>query len=228
MRPGLLLGVLLTLATSSSAQTNAVDRATAQALFDEGKKLMREGQAVAACPKLEESLKLDPAIGTRYQLAKCYELTSRTASAWTLYLEVAAEARAAGQTAREEFARSEATKLEPALSHLTIIVPDEARVAGLSVTRNGVAVGKGGWGAKLPVDPGRYTIVAQAPGKQAWEGVVDVRGPKGAESIVIPTLADAPVQAAEPATGVGRLPQARRKPQARSGDRHSLSAGQVL
>lgn len=194
----LLAWLVLAWSTRASAETGAADRASAQALFDEGKQLLESGQAAAACPKLEESLKLDPAIGTRYQLAKCYELTSRIASAWTLYLEVAAEARTSGQGAREEFARKQAEKLEPELSYLTIVVPTEARADGLRVTRNGVALGRGSWNAKLPVDPGRYTIVATAPGKKEWQGSIEVTGPKGSESIAIPQLADAPKEAKQP------------------------------
>lgn len=203
--------LVFALGSRASAQTSAADRASAQALFDEGKQLLEDGQPAAACPKLEESLKLDAAIGTRYQLAKCYELTSRSASAWTLYLEVAAEARAAGQGAREEFARKQAQKLEPELSYLTIVVPTEARAQGLTVTRNGVALGRGSWNAKLPVDPGRYTIVAKAPGKKEWQGAIEVNGPKGSESIAIPQLEEAPPEAKKPepaqASGSSQTPR---------------------
>ncbi len=210
----------LTLAAGARAQASAADRATAQALFDDGKDLMNRGQAAEACPKLEESLRLDPAIGTRYQLAKCYELTARTASAWTLYLEVAAEARAAGQSAREDFARKEASKLEPALSHLTIIVPDEVRVPGLELSRNGVDVGKGAWSVKLPVDPGRYTITAKAPGRKQWQGVVEVHGPSGEETLVVPKLAEAPAAPEAPGSAT-----AQSEPQVNAAEPHAGARG---
>jgi hypothetical protein len=63
------------------AEPSTQDVAAAQALFDEAKRMLDDGQAAAACPKLEESLRLDVGIGTRYHLARCYELTRRTASA---------------------------------------------------------------------------------------------------------------------------------------------------
>lgn len=203
---GLASWLVLATASRAWAQTSAADRASAQALFDEGKQLLQAGQAAAACPKLEESLKLDPAIGTRYQLAKCYELTARSASAWTLYLEVAAEARASGQAAREEFARKQAAQLEPELSYLTIIVPTEARAQGLRVTRNGVALGRGSWNVKLPVDPGRYTISASAPGKRDWQTSIEVTGPKGNESVAVPQLVDAPPESSAGAAAPGSQP----------------------
>jgi hypothetical protein len=37
-------------------------------------------------------------------------------------------------------------------------------VKDLEVLRNGVALGSGGWGTELPIDPGKVEIVARAPG----------------------------------------------------------------
>ena len=137
------------LALPCLAQPSPEDIAAAQALFDEAKRMIDEGQVAAACPKLEESLRLDVGIGTRYHLARCYELTRRTASAWSQYLEVAAASHAAGQFEREAVARKLAQSLEPKLSRLTVIVPEEARVPGLVVQRNGLQVESRGLGAAI-------------------------------------------------------------------------------
>jgi hypothetical protein len=197
--------LLLALAPNASAQSPAAQSATAEALFHEAKELMADGKADKACPKLEESLRLDPAIGTRYQLGKCYELTHRYASAWTLYLEVAAEAHAAHQPEREEFARNEARKLEAKLSHLTVTVPNRVRVDGLVVKRNGLVVGKGQWGTKVPVDPGSYSFEVSAPGKRPRRMEVQVHGPGGSEELVVPELENAPL------VKMGETPQAKGK-----------------
>ena len=58
------------------------DPAAAQALFDQGRDLMRQNKHAEACPKLAESNRLDPAIGTLFHLADCYEQSGRVASAW--------------------------------------------------------------------------------------------------------------------------------------------------
>ena len=100
---------------SGVAAQGAANRAAAQALFDQGRNLMKDGKFDEACPKLEESQRLDPAIGTQFNLASCYEKAGKTASAWTLYLEVAAETRKLGQSQREEVARSRAKVLEAQL-----------------------------------------------------------------------------------------------------------------
>lgn len=177
------------------AQGNTGDSASAEALFETGKQLLDEGKVADACPKFEESLKLDDAIGTRFQLARCYEALGRSASAWTLYLDVAAKAKMSGQADRESFARGEAARLKPGLSKLTIVVPPEVRVPGLEITRNGVAVGAGQWDLALPVDPGDIRITASAPGKKPWNGTVTVGTMGASETFELQALTDAPPEA---------------------------------
>src|SRR4051794_22044859 len=77
----------------------------AEALFRDARDLLARGEFEAACPKLEESQRLDPAPGTEFNLARCYELTGRLASAWGAYADVAAITHAAGQSEREAHAR---------------------------------------------------------------------------------------------------------------------------
>src|SRR5678816_498104 len=72
------------------------DPAGAQALFDQARELTRQGRFAEACPKLQESNRLDPGIGTQFHLADCYEQSGRIASAWAAFLEVASQARATG------------------------------------------------------------------------------------------------------------------------------------
>lgn len=165
---------MATLAVPCRAEPSPEDVAAAQALFDEAKRMLDEGQAAAACPKLEESLRLDVGIGTRYHLARCYEQTKRTASAWSQYLEVATASHAAGQFEREAVARQLARLLEPRLSRLTVIVPREARVPGLVVRRNGLEIGSAQWDLPVPVDIGVYAVSAEAPGRQPWQFEVRV------------------------------------------------------
>jgi hypothetical protein len=167
---------------------------------------MDEGKVAEACPKLEESLKLDDAIGTRFQLARCYEHLGRTASAWTLYLDVAAKARSLGQTDREAYARSEAARLKPALSKLTISVPPELRSFDLEVTRNELPVGRGQWDLALPVDPGNYQITVRAPGKKPWSASIEVNAGGASEKLALPMLEDAPLSET-PASGAAATPK---------------------
>lgn len=184
--------VCLFLASSATAQVSAADSATAQALFEEGRKLLESGNTKAACPKFEESQRLDPGVGTQFNLADCYEKDGRTASAWSLFLEVAAATGKAGQTDREAVARKRAEALRPRLSRLVIQVPPKSNVEGLEVQRDGVVVGRAQWGLAVPTDPGEHVIRVSAPAKKAWETHIQVEKGPNVQTLSIPVLTDAP------------------------------------
>jgi hypothetical protein len=167
------------------ARDARADNATAQALFDEGKRLMGEKKYAEACAKFEESQKLDPGLGTQTNLAICYESLGRTASAWSLYLEVAGAAKASNQTDREKRARDAAKALEPKLSKLKIEVTSPPQ--GLEVKRNGQLVGQATWGTPVPVDPGEIKITAMAPERKLWEKTLKIDKP-GETTVTIPEL----------------------------------------
>lgn len=159
---------------------------------------MSRGRYAEACPKLEESQRLDPGIGTQYNLAECYARTGRTASAWAAFLEAAAAARVASQPQRERRARERAAELEPRLSRLTIEVRPPVLPDDFEVRRNGAVVGRAQWSSALPVDPGTHTIVASAPGKKTFTKTVEVASEGDRAVVVVPALEDAPRPPAEP------------------------------
>ncbi len=86
---------------AAAADPTPADRAAARTLFDDARKLMTQGSFAAACPKLEESQRIDPGMGTQFNLAECQEKIGKLASAWENFLEVANNAKNAGQSARE-------------------------------------------------------------------------------------------------------------------------------
>jgi hypothetical protein len=171
------------------ATPTAIDKATAQTLFDDAMKLMLSKNYVEACPKLEESQRLDVAMGTQFRLAECYEGMGRTASAWANYVDVADAAKLAGQIDRERVARERATALQPRLSRLAIAVttPD---LGGLEVRRGDVVLGRAQWGSAIPVDPGTYAVRASAPGKMSWSASIVVNGDGASHVVTVPALED--------------------------------------
>lgn len=175
-RTVMTLALVLTPATSWAAgpTKNGPNAAAAQSLFYEARALMKDGRYTEACPKLEESLKLDDGIGTRFNLADCNEHLGKVATAWASFLDVAALSKASNQAEREKVARKRAQALEPRLPKLTIDVDAVAAVQpGLEVTRDGVVVGSAAWGTPTPVDPGSHKIVVRANAKQPWEATVE-------------------------------------------------------
>jgi hypothetical protein len=172
------------------------DSAAARALFAEARTLMEKERFDEACPKFEESLRLDQGMGTQFNLAHCWEKIGRTASAWALFLDVAAAARAGDQPKREEAARARAKALEPKLTRLRIEVTDVA--PGTQVQRDGQEVGKAAWGTGVPVDPGNHVVRVTAPGKKPWSDDIDVPAAPRTFTVTVPALTDAPMEVAEP------------------------------
>ncbi len=180
-------------ARSAFAQASAGNSAAAQALFDEAKRLMQKGDAASACPKFEESQRLEPGVGTKLNLANCYERVGRSASAWILYLEVESDTKRNGQLDRQTLAHDRAAALAPKLSRITIEVPAQSRADGLTIERDGTAVGSAQWGVSIPVDPGQHTVVARAPGKKDWQKAISVAADASTQTLEVPTLEAAPV-----------------------------------
>ncbi len=151
---------------------------------------MQSGKYAEACPKLESSQRLDPGPGTQFHLADCYEHVGRTASAWALFLEVASAAKAAGKHDEEQISRDRAAKLQPKLSKLTVVLPAEAQVEGLKVTRGQSEVDAGLYGSPVAVDPGKYVITVTAPGKKTQKIDIEVLGNGDSKTVNIRPLED--------------------------------------
>jgi serine/threonine-protein kinase len=123
--------------------------------------LVAQGNYPKACPKFEESLRLDPGIGTQFNLADCWENLGRTASAWALFLDTAAAAQAAVQPERADVARARAVALEPSLPRLVLHV--RATTPRVHVTLDGAVMAEPTWGTSIPVDPGPHAIAWREP-----------------------------------------------------------------
>ncbi len=186
------LCLLTALAPGRALSQSASDKTAAEALFDEGKKLLGEKKFADACKRFEGSQRLDPGVGTLLFLADCYEITGRTASAWSTFREAASMAKATNQTDREQIARDRAMKLEGKLFQLTLKAPSDT--PGLRVMRGDTEVKPEVLGIAVPVDPGTYELSANAPGKMAWSTKLQVPAEAGSRTIEIPALSDAPVQ----------------------------------
>jgi tetratricopeptide (TPR) repeat protein len=174
---------------------NAADEAAAEVLFADGQKLVEAGNFAAACPKFEESQRLDAGAGTLLNLGNCYEKIGKLASAFGSYKEAEATARNANDTKRQAEAARRAEALALKLPTLALVVPPAARAPGFEIKRNGVLVGEGQWGSGVPVDPGHNTIEASAPGYKSWSTIVRIEATGSAVQIEIPPLEKLPMDA---------------------------------
>jgi Tfp pilus assembly protein PilF len=80
---GLIAACLLIMVTLCARPAQAQDRAAANTLFDEGRRLMEAGDLAAACAKFKASIAIASQLGVRLNLATCYEKRGLLASAWT-------------------------------------------------------------------------------------------------------------------------------------------------
>ena len=176
----------------AEAEPVAHDTAAAEAAFAEARALIRRGQYAEACPKLEASFTLDPALGTLLNLSDCFERTGRTASAWVRYREAAAMAVQQGHREREAIARGRIAALEPQLCRLVVRTSSRPN---LEVTRDGVVVDRAAIGLPVPVDPGAHVVTADAPGATRFTTRVEVPPPAkdapcALTAVEIPALLD--------------------------------------
>lgn len=202
----LALLLLLSVAASFAQAQGTTDKAAAEALFDRGLALMKDGKYQEACERLEQSQSIDRGIGTMLYLADCYEKLGKTASAWALFREASSLAQAGGQPERAEAGKRRAEKLEKGLARLTIQVPAANKLAGLEIQDNGTAVHPSVWGYAAPVDPGTHRIQAKAPGYLAFSKAVTV-AEAGSVELEIPALTrdeNAPVAVAPTAQETAR------------------------
>lgn len=186
---GMVCGVLA-LADVAHAEPTATDKAAADALFNEARQLLDAGRAAEACPKLEESQRLDPAVGTALNLADCYERVGRTASAYIAFGDAATLARRSGDPSRAEEAERRADALAPKLVKLAVTVPEPSRVEGLTVLRDGQPLAPALWGTAIPVDPGEHVVEAKAPDRVPWKTTVKLDVPGTVQPISVPVLAE--------------------------------------
>ncbi len=187
------LCVALTLAPTLAFadEPTAADRTMARTLFEEGRALAKDGKFGEACPKLEESERLAPGIGTLFNLADCFENLGRTASAWSTFSEAADLARLAGQGDRETVARDRASALVPRLSRLKVRLLG-ATPPGLTLHVDGKAVSLAVLSSDIPVDPGEHRVKATATDKIPAEAVVRIEPATPMTSVELPALQDAP------------------------------------
>jgi hypothetical protein len=178
---------ILLFAAPLFADPSATDRAAAEALFSEGRRLLSEGKYPQACAKLEASQKLDPGAGTLLNLGDCQEKNGQTASAWGTFNMTASLATKNGDTARSEEATRRAGLVEPRLSRLMIIMDPSDQPSGIALRMDGRSIETAIAGSAIPVDPGEHTLEVNAPGRQPWKTTVKIEAKPGITKVTVTT-----------------------------------------
>jgi hypothetical protein len=174
-------------AAPASAQSSAQDSAQAESEFRLGKDRMKAGRIAEACGHFEASQRLESNVVTLMSLADCREKNQELASAWGAWVTVESKTRRdRAAAAYHDIAVKRAAELEPRLSYLTINVPDESRVHGLEIRRNGQLVDRAVWNRSVPVDGGAHRIDGKAPGHEGWSTQVTIGPERDRRSVEVP------------------------------------------
>lgn len=168
----LLTSALFGAAISLAPQVAHADDATAEALFQAGKSLMDQKKYSEACPKFEASYKLDPAIGTKLNLADCHEKDGKLAQAWADWGEARDQAKRENDKARTDLAIRRQKELDPKVPKLTVNVTGPT--AGLAVYRDELELDSAMLGVPLPVDPGTHVVTLRRGKSVLRDKKVDV------------------------------------------------------
>jgi hypothetical protein len=163
---GIAFALIATAALPSRAHAQSTE---SRALFEKGVTDMEAGKFDAACPELEESLRLWRGPGTLFTLAECYSKAGLTASAvshYETYLDLFSKmtpAEQEKQQGRDKTAHDRITTLKPDVPTLTLTLK-AGTPSGTEVKRDGVLQGSASLGLALPIDPGAHVITVQPPG----------------------------------------------------------------
>jgi hypothetical protein len=137
---------------------STADASPADDAFKQGRELFKAGKYAEACVAFQESQRLDPSLGTQFNIAQCEEKTGKLASALRIYKDLA---QYDTNGTRKAAAADLADKLEPRVPKLQVQL--SAKPAGIVVTVDGTACPACLTGT-TPVDSGTITIVVKAPG----------------------------------------------------------------
>jgi len=144
-------------ALSVALAAGAAHADRADQLFDRGKKLLAEKRYAEACKAFQDSDALDPGIGAKVNVARCYQAWGKLATAWRWFSD--AEAMAAkAKDDRLPKIQAMLRDVDGNVPRLTLKLPAGAAPGGVTIKLDGDAFAIEQLGREQRVDPGPHTI----------------------------------------------------------------------
>lgn len=169
MRWALAIAAALALAPAPAAADKA------DALFAKGKALLAKQKYAQACPTFERVDELDPGIGAKLNVARCYQEWGRLVRAHRWYVDAEQMARETGDK-RARKIKALIDELDPEIPRLTIRVPPGADVEAAAITLDGEPVTAEDVGREVRVEPGPHVIAFRANGARKTRTIAIERG----------------------------------------------------
>jgi hypothetical protein len=148
----------------------AQQEGVAESLFRQAREDMKRGEPQRACPKLEESYRLDPSLGTLLNLGLCEQQIDRIATAWSKLHQFIEEAPT--DDVRLPLAREKLAELERDLPKIRLDVSAKAERGTVSL--DGIELHDASLSVDLPVDPGEHVITLRMPTGETTRNIVQV------------------------------------------------------
>lgn len=177
-RESLLSTATLLVTLSATRPVLSQQESVAESLFRQAREEMKRDEPAAACPKFEESYRLDPSIGTLLNLALCEEALGHTATAWTKIHQFLDAAPVTDS--RLPLARTKAAKLEAELPRLQLVI--EPGGAQTTVELDDIELRNASLSQAIPVNPGEHVLRVKRPTGEKNETIFRIRP---AETLVL-------------------------------------------
>jgi len=184
-----VLGVGLAIAVVApvSAETKA------DALFKRGKQQLAEKKYAAACATFEKVDKLDPGIGAKLNVAKCFEEWGKLARAYRWYVDAEQMATTTSDK-RAPKIKELAEALDADVPRLTIKLPAGSDAGAAAIKLDGEALALDEIGAERRLDPGPHVIAFLANNEHKTQTVPLQRGGSTEVTLEIPPSTSKPTK----------------------------------
>jgi hypothetical protein len=147
----------LGLATTAAARPSPHQRAKADALFRQGKRLMAAQHYAEACDAFEQSFTIDPEIGAELNVAHCYQEWGKLAHALVAYKK-AEDMASAAHDDRAPKIHALVVDIDHQVPRFTIKAPPGADASDAHVKLDGAKLAAAQLGEPQLVDPGPHLV----------------------------------------------------------------------
>jgi hypothetical protein len=177
------------------------NEALATELFNAGRDLLAEGRLAEACPKLAESVRLAPHVGSLGKLAECEERTGRFVSARGRWQQALNLARVQGDQRRERV-ESELARMDRIVPRVLVVLP-KGRASSVEVRIDDVPYSSTALELPIPMDPGSHTVSVAGRLAEPWSQVVQLKADGAVTKVVVPVSRE---RQPEPGAGASASP----------------------
>ena len=163
----------------------------ADQLFKKGKKLLGEKKYAEACAAFEESDRIDPGIGAKVNVARCYQEWGKLAAAWRWFSDAEKMAKDTKDD-RASKVHALVEEIDPSVPRLTIKAPPGADTSKLVIKLDGAPFETSALGTEQRVDPGPHQVDYTFDGAKRTKVVPIERGGNSEILLELPARSQRP------------------------------------